>query len=359
MISRRAVLQHTAGLLVLPILSNVDTTTRSFEPVALWDLLSTDYRKNCLAWRHSEKNPVIPATGKGWTKVWTANPDFLNYKGKQLLFYRGHGTLTDSDKDNHDRIGLAEVADTSAHAIALRPLNNNRPIINNGEPGAFDAYHALDPASVIFKDEIFVYYSAIGPGPDSVGMARSRDGVTFTKHGKIMDGRAPDLIVKDGRLYMTYQVKREKKGSDSANAAGYELFLAVSDDGIRFERVVPEPILRPDPGKWDNQCISTGRLFTQGNYHYLLYGSSFQLEDQPDYFGLARSKDLVNWERHSGNPIFGCGAKGTPDGGAIWFPALLEEPDRYVLLYEGSRGKYGWELSSEICMATLPKRQVQ
>jgi hypothetical protein len=90
--------------------------------------------------------------------------------------------------------------------------------------------------------------------------------------------------------------------------------------------------------------------------YYLIYGGSSSLLDQPDYFGLARSNDLLHWERHPGNPIFGCGAKGQEDGGAIWFPALIETADRFVLLYEGSRGNYRGDLSSQICQSSIPKK---
>ena len=111
-----------------------------------------------------------------------------------------------------------------------------------------------------------------------------------------------------------------------------------------------------EKGGWSNQ-ISTGRLFKQGSYYYLLYGGHTSLVGQPDYFGLARSKDLVNWERHPGNPVFGCGPKGAEDGGAMWFPTLIDGGDHYHILYEGSRGNYAWQLSSQIGLASIKKRE--
>jgi hypothetical protein len=101
--------------------------------------------------------------------------------------------------------------------------------------------------------------------------------------------------------------------------------------------------------------VATGRLLRAEDEFYLLYGGSSSLIDQPDAFGLARSRDLIHWERHPGNPVFGCGPKGSEDGGAIWFPALIETEEALVLLYEGSRGNYQGELSSQICMASIPK----
>ena len=111
----------------------------------------------------------------------------------------------------------------------------------------------------------------------------------------------------------------------------------------------------PEEGSWDAFSITTARLSADAGWFYMMYGGSAYLADEPDCFGLARSKDLVHWERHSGNPIFGRGPAGSPDGGAIWFPALLETEDCFILLYEGSRGKYSWDLSSAICMASAAK----
>ena len=116
-------------------------------------------------------------------------------------------------------------------------------------------------------------------------------------------------------------------------------------DGKRHDRIAAAEIV----------SITTARLSREGEWCYMVYGGSAYLADEPDYFGLARSRNLVDWERHPGNPIFGCGAKGTPDGGAMWFPALVQTDDCFVMLYEGSRGKYSWDLSSAICLASIPR----
>jgi hypothetical protein len=52
---------------------------------------------------------------------------------------------------------------------------------------------------------------------------------------------------------------------------------------------------------------------------------------------LARSKDLINWEKFPHNPVFECGEQGQWDDGAIWFGTVFEYRDRLYLLYEGGR----------------------
>ncbi len=290
--------------------------------------------------------PILPPSGDGWQSVWTANPDFLYVGGRLLLYYRGSGFVP-GRTGNHDRLGVSEVISFNRELLELRPLNGGEPIVDVGAEGEFDGHDVLDPATVLFQGKVFLYYSAIGPGPDRIGLAVSEDGVRFSKVGCVMVGRAPDVVPYGDGLRMVYQ---------RADATGnYQVFLAQSADGISFVDVVAEPVLTPRAGSWDSLSIATVRLAVEGGVFYALYGGSSYLADEPEFFGLARSPDMVLWEFHPGNPVFGCGAKGTPDGGAIWFPAMHESADAFLLLYEGSPGKYGWDLHSAICGARLAK----
>jgi predicted GH43/DUF377 family glycosyl hydrolase len=316
-----------------------------------WNLFSHNYRKNCLAWRHSPRNPVIPAVGSTWKRFWTANPDVLSFGGKTLLYYRGNGFLPGNDERRHDRIGVAEITRLGLEDLELRELAGGQPVVDVGGKGDFDSEHALDPASIVFRGKVWLYYSGVGGGPDSVGLATSPDGVHFAKMGKVLAGRAPEVVVRDGEVVMLYQ-KKDAEGR-------YAFYLAHAADGVHFETGAETAVFSPAGGSaWDSYDVSTGRLVAAEDGYLLLYGASGYLVDQPEYFGLARSRDLIDWERHPGNPIFGCGPKGAEDGGAIWFPALIETDDSFVLLYEGSRGNYRGDLSSQICMACLPKKFV-
>ena len=289
----------------------------------------------------------MPPNGDSWQSIWTANPDLLAVDGRLLLYYRGHGTVPGVEEP-HDRIGVSEVIAINEGQLLLKPLNDGKVIVDVGLPEDFDGTDALDPATVIFNDKVYLYYSAIGPGPDSIGLSVSQDGVNFTKHGMIMVGRAPDVVAKDGKISMLYQRADE--------AGNYQVYLAESKDGIEFQDARAEPVFQRAPDGWDSLSIATVRLSQEGDTYYAIYGGSSYLADEPDFFGLARSQDLIDWEFHPGNPIFGCGPKGAPDGGAMWFPALHETEDAFLILYEGSRGKYGWDLTSQICLASIPKK---
>lgn len=316
-----------------------------------WNLFGSDYRINCLSWHHFAGNPVIPASGDTWKKNWTANPDVLTFNGQMLLFYRGNGIMPEDFEVNKDRIGLARIDSIGPEGLCITELNDGMPIVDVGSNGEFDERFVLDPASVVFEGKVYLYYSAIdNSGNESVGLSISEDGINFRKYGKVLDGRAPEAVVHNGQLMLLYQ-----RHTDDRPESPYNIYLASSPDGINFEDAQPDPVVTKLGRAWDALSIVTCRVEESDGAFYMLYGGSADHADEPEYFGLARSTDLINWERHPGNPIFGCGPKGSEDGGAMWFPALIQQPDCYCLLYEGSRGRYAWELSSQICMSWIER----
>jgi predicted GH43/DUF377 family glycosyl hydrolase len=287
--------------------------------------------------------PAIPPAGFGWKKSATANPEFMHCGDRLLLYYRGTGVAS-GDTEERDQIGAAEVVMIAHRGIVVDDLASE-PCIPSGGAEAFDA-DVLDPRVVAFKDEVLLYYSALGEEGDCVGLAVSNDGISFEKCGLVMKGRAPVAVVRNGKVFLLSQ---ERAGD------GYCFKISVSDDGRSFTAVQAEPVFEAAPGSWDGMSVVTAKLAEDGEFVYMIYGGSADTVDEPAYFGIARSKDLVHWERHPGNPIFGAGARGARDGGCIWFPTITETEDSFVMLYEGSRGTPRWDLDCSICMASVRK----
>ena len=312
-----------------------------------WDLFTGDYRKNCKLWKHNtSKNPVIPAGTELWKKYWTANPAVIRFNGKLMVYYRGNG-ITRSNPDRHDRIAVGEIKKITPDDFVLEDLNNRNFIVDVGVKGSFDDSDVLDPGVVVFKQKVFLYYSGVGTGPNSVGLAISDDGVHFKKHGSVIVGRSPSVVISGSKIFMIYQ------NDDGKGFRGF--YLAESEDGVNFKKCSEVPVIAGHENGWD-RFVTTARIYKENETFILLYGGSPDMNDQPDYFGIARSKDIKTWEKHPGNPVFGLGAKGEEDGGAMWFPALIDIGSHYVIIYEGSRGRYSWDLSSQICMSSIKKK---
>ena len=296
-------------------------------------------------------NPILPPAPGTWMEDQTANPDLLRVGPNYHLYFRGQAR-------GHDRIGLGIVSADEFDGFTwnIRP----EPVIDVGPPGSWDETHVLDPATVCVDGTIFLYYSAVCPKcPRSVCLATSRDGVRFRKYegNPVVIGGGPEIAVRDGTFYLYYWVPGRR------HPDGFELFCATSRDGFRFHPVGDEPILPTgDPGAFDAFTVETPRIFEEhGTYHMLYCGSSLH-QDYPFDAGLATSRDLLDWRKFEGNPIFSRGGEGEWDEGAIWFPTVEKIGGRYYLWYEGygggtarrePYGSYLVEGRSQIGLATL------
>jgi predicted GH43/DUF377 family glycosyl hydrolase len=105
----------------------------------------------------------------------------------------------------------------------------------------------------------------------------------------------PATIVKDNKVYMIYRAEDfvgKWKGTS-------RLGLAVSDDGLHFERL-PEPIFYPDNDdqkeyEWEGGCEDP-RIVEDENATYYLTYTAWDGKDARLF--IATSKDLLTWTKH-------------------------------------------------------------
>ena len=220
---------------------------------------------------------------------------------------------------------------------------HSNPVLLGGSPGDFDELHVCDPALAKVGNAVYMYYSGLGKGLDSIGLATSQNGIDFTKKGLVLTGRAPDILFKNGSFHIFYVLDNAK--------GGYDVFSAVSDDGIHFKKI-EQPVIAAQDG-WDGFTVTTPRLIDCGEYVYCFYCGGSDSKDIPSGVGVCRSKDLISWDRYSGK-VLECGSAGSPDADAVWLPTAFVHDGHVHLLYEGgclnSRGVY----LSSICHAAAP-----
>jgi len=303
-----------------------------------------------LAWRRNENNPVLPTREGTWMESQTANPDLLLLGDTYHMYFRGQ-------QGGHDRIGLATVPEHGFDGVTWEILS--RPVIDVGAPGSWDETHALDPAAAAVDGTIYLYYSAVCERCDrSVCLATSRDGVQFEKFADnpVVIGGGPEVVYFNGLFHLLYW--KERKGR-----RGFQIHLSTSRDGYRFEEASAEPVLAAGPeGAWDSHTVETPRIFREGGLFYMVYCGSDRNDDYPSEAGLATSRDLVQWNKYPGNPIFSRGNEGEWDEGAIWFTTVEKIDGVYYMWYEGYGGgtarkePYGSYLKggrSQIGLATM------
>lgn len=278
------------------------------------------------AWKRFSGNPVFPATAGTWREAQTANPDLLVKGDTCYMYFRGQ-------RGGHDRIGVATIPVEKFDGFTwnISPA----PIIDVGEPGSWDERHALDPAAVLVKGKVFLYYTGSSARADrAICLAVSDDGVHFTKYGHnpVVVGGGPEVVYRDGVFYLYFW-----KPVPGRN--GFQIHYATSADGYHFAEPVQSLALPVGTeGSWDSFTAETPRVFSEGGLSYMVYCGSDRNKDYPFNAGLATSRDLVHWVKYPGNPIFSRGDEGQWDEGAIWFTTVEKMNGRYYMWYEGYGG---------------------
>ncbi|MDD3137105.1 MAG: hypothetical protein PHF64_11450, partial [Methanoregula sp.] len=162
-------------------------------------------------------------------------------------------------------------------------------VLNLGAGGAWDDV-LVDSSTVVVRDgQVWLYYTGYDGSNYRIGLAVSKDGLTFEKKGIVLDLGAggawddvrvyyPTVAVRDGRVWLYYT------GYDGSN---YRTGLAVSKDGLTFEKKGIVLDLGAG-GAWDDVLVYSSTVAVRDGRVWLYYtgydGSKYRT-------GLAVSKD--------------------------------------------------------------------
>lgn len=202
-----------------------------------------------------------------------------------------------------------------------------------------------------------------------IGLATSNDGVHWTKYSSnpILDtGKANSWNQFSVHCPIVWTEQDSWKmlftGCDSPYSRHYQVGLAESSDGIKWEEFKENPV-------YDNQNASTRNLYGQfeteawgllhekGRY-YLFYNS---VTAKPRQVYLAESSDLKSWKAVSNNPIL-------PSEGFPWSIGFMKycafpfkhEDNQYLLAatsdFNYHRSRIGlWKLCGDTFPSVSPK----
>jgi predicted GH43/DUF377 family glycosyl hydrolase len=286
-------------------------------------------------WHKFAKNPVIRPHAETWNRDGIMTADILKMGETFFFYYVGKG-------EGKDYIGVTTVEAARFDGITWNEYQEN-PVLCPGPPGSFDSRMLVDPASVIIDGEVRLYYSALGDGPDMIGMAFSKDGKRFTKYSKpILKGRAPEVVFHNSLLNLFYV--------DDSPGGGYEIHIATSRDGITFKR--EGPVFKPSVSGWDSLSVTTPRIYLDQGIYILTYAGDDKVKDYPWRFGHAFSRDLRQWVRYPKNPVLERGAADEWDSKAIWFGEVLRYGGNYYMWYEGTNGQLP-QIGMAVCEESL------
>lgn len=229
-----------------------------------------------LSWRRYEGNPIFSPRADAWDSSRVEHLTVVQEDGRFLAWYAG-----EADNDRRWRIGYAESGDGVSWSRAQGPA------LDVGSPGSWDSFFVI-PAAVLREDSghrMMYYWGGSDPFDVrtwKVGLATSDDGLRWQKYAEnpIFEGRRDswetgildmDVVKVDGAYYMFYQGSELFYEGDEVVSDRTRLGLAISPDGIRWQRMGAEPFFdNGPPGSWDAQWTE-GPVLLQIDDAWLMY----------------------------------------------------------------------------------------
>jgi beta-1,2-mannobiose phosphorylase / 1,2-beta-oligomannan phosphorylase len=168
---------------------------------------------------------------------------------------------------------------------------------------------------------------------DIAHLLKSTDGIQWNEVGPLdirrVDGApiapgpygTPTVWIEDGTYYLFYE--RGDQG----------VWLATSTDLKTWTNRSDDPVIPMGPDPYDQAAVAVNQIINQGDWYYAVYHANSQRPWKEWTTCIARSKDLVHWEKHPGNPIVSNNSSSglfvtTPDGLKLY--TMHPEVRRYI-----------------------------
>lgn len=181
----------------------------------------------------------------------------------------------------------------------------------------------------------------------SVDTGGKLDGlILYGRDGNWDEDLEGSYLVKTENEYRLYYSGYKDEGGYPAKGYPAALALAISTDGLNFERYQTQAILEPTPGWYDNDAVYSPVVFEYGGEWVMIYAGHCYTNCDEN-FGVtllaATSADGVHWTKRS-EPVLTAmpeQVEWTRDGVAE--PAVMVEADGQVtLFFTGLRDADRW-----------------
>ncbi|MDX2039427.1 MAG: glycosylase [Isosphaeraceae bacterium] len=138
---------------------------------------------------------------------------------------------------------------------------------------------------------------------DRAHLLTSSDGSQWTERGPLdirkVDGSpisegpygTPTAWFENGAWHLLYE--RGDRG----------VWLARSTDLRVWTNVQDDPVIPMGPAAYDREAVAVNQIFKRDGWYYVIYHANAQRPWKDWTTCIARSKDLIHWEKFSGNPI--------------------------------------------------------
>jgi len=240
----------------------------------------------------------------------------------------------------------------------LTPYKYPEPVLTgSGKPGAFDEKAVDIPFVFLHNNQFHMLYTGYdGKGYQSA-LAVSDDLLHWRHKGIILGrnlesdrwdrvGAAATWMIKESdNLYDTPRLKkidgRYWLVYHSYPSAGYEegpamISLAWTEDEELLDwHRLEEPVFSWEDGKdWERGGLYKACIISHEDTWYMFYNAKNTEQRWVEQTGMARSRDLIHWERCEGNPLL----KVTPgawDGRFLSDPYIVKDKELWLNFYFG------------------------
>lgn len=245
---------------------------------------SDEFPREIVDWQPISENPLFSGTGgEEWDQKIRERGWILVEDGAYRLWYTGY---------NDDRSPTKFLG----HARSEDGLHWTRDPRNP----IFDKTWVEDMC--VFRFEGTYYMFAEGKN-DIAHLLTSTDGLQWTEQGpldiRLKNGEpissgprgTPTVWVEEGTWYLFYE--RGDQG----------VWLATSNDREVWTNVQDDPVIGLGPEPYDRTAVALNQIIKRDGVYYGIYHANQHRPWRDWTTCVARSNDLIQWEKYPGNPI--------------------------------------------------------
>jgi predicted GH43/DUF377 family glycosyl hydrolase len=245
---------------------------------------TNDFPKELTQWISAREQPVFEGTGQEtWDKKIRERGWILKVGSTYHLWYTGYNDTLSPNR-------------FLGHATSPDGMTWTRDPANPLKTGSW-----IEDMCVIEKAGTF-YMFAEGE-KDRAHLLTSTDGVKWTEQGRLDVRKVDGSPISDGP-YGTPTAWFENGVWNLLYERGdLGVWLARSKDLKVWTNVQDDPVLPMGPDEYDKQAVAVNQVIKRDGWYYVVYHANSQRPWKDWTTCLARSKDMIHWEKYAGNPI--------------------------------------------------------